>query len=75
MKDREPHVDTFIQGLKSEHYRLSSYPITGTWNNSGDEILAKMHRRQKRIEQIRTLKGAAFGLGLFGLGALAFWLM
>lgn len=75
MKTREPHISTFIQGLNSEHYQLKNQPITGTWNNAGDEILAKMHRRQKRIEQIRTLKGAAFGLGLFGLGALTFWLI
>tara|TARA_R100000655_G_scaffold70432_3_gene108719 strand:+ start:2310 stop:2537 length:228 start_codon:yes stop_codon:yes gene_type:complete len=75
MKTREPHISTFIQGLNSEHYQLKNQPITGTWNNSGDEILAKMHKRQKRIERIKTVKSAAFGLALFALGALAFWLM
>tara|TARA_Y100001970_G_scaffold82815_1_gene104831 strand:+ start:2066 stop:2293 length:228 start_codon:yes stop_codon:yes gene_type:complete len=75
MKTREPHINTFIQGLNSEHYQLKNQPITGTWNNAGDEILAKMHRRQVRIERIKTLKSVAFGLGLFGLGALVFWLM
>ncbi len=74
MKTREPHINTFIQGLNSEHYQLKNQPITGTWNNSGDEILAKMHRRQVRIERMKTLKSVAFGLGVFGLGALVFWL-
>jgi len=75
MTKRQTHIETFIQGLNSEHYQLKNQPITGTWNNAGDEILAKMHRRQVRIERVKTLKSVAFGLGLFGLGALAFWLM
>tara|TARA_Y100000590_G_C15471202_1_gene920231 strand:+ start:566 stop:790 length:225 start_codon:yes stop_codon:yes gene_type:complete len=57
-------IDTWIQGLDSEHY-LSRQPITGQWNNSGDEILKKMHLRRERARAVAIVKG----LGLVGAGA------
>ena len=70
---RDEHIETWIQGIESENYTLRNQPITGTWNNSGDDILARLHRKRRRGEVVAVVKAACLlGAGA-GLAALAMW--
>ena len=71
MKTREPHMNTFIQGLNSEHYQPKTL-ITGTWNNAGDDFFGKdaqaasAHRANQNTEK-RGFWAWAFRFGGFGI--------
>ena len=74
MKTRDVDIDTWIQGLNSEHY-LARQPITGQWNNSGDEILKKMHKRRQRARIVAIAKGAGLVASGAALAVLAGWVV